>query len=257
MICRKAKCLRAFTLIELLVVIAIIALLLAIIMPALNKVKEQAKDLICRTNIKSIQLATILYTDDNKGMMPIYNLNGLWVNLISAYLDDVDAVRYCPSTKKKKDFDAVNDDYAWGSSKTSWVWNWGTPEPEHGSYGLNSWFYTWDPPATDTRYFHSMAEVKSTHMTPVFSDSLWIDVGADDTDTCPADLSLEGSPNSGGRMSMYLINRHGSHINVGFADGHQQVVELGALWSLKWHDDFQTTAWMERTDGTPIYRRSP
>ena len=57
-------------------------------------------------------------------------------------------------------------------------------------------------------------------------------------------------------MSMYLINRHGSHINVGFADGHQQVVELGALWSLKWHNDFQTTPWKEREGGAgPIYRK--
>lgn len=254
MICRKAMCSKAFTLIELLVVIAIIAMLLSILLPALNIVKEKAKDLICRTNIKSIQLATILYTDSNEGKMPVYDLNGLWVNLISDYLENVDDARYCPSTRKRKDFD-VNDNYAWGSSKTSWVWNWGTPEPEHGSYGLNSWFYTSDPPSTDPRDFLSMADVKSTHMTPVFSDSLWIDVGADDTDTCPANLSLEGSPNSGGRMSMYLINRHGSHINVGFADGHQQVVELGALWSLKWHNDFQTTAWMERTDGTPIYQK--
>ena len=122
----------AFTLIELLVVIAIIALLLAILVPGLSRVKEQAKDLICRTNIKSIQLATILYTDDYKGKMPEQGItSGLWVNLISAYMDDVDDARYCPSTKKQKDFDAVNDDYRWGSSKNSWIWDskshWSSP----------------------------------------------------------------------------------------------------------------------------------
>ena len=75
-----------------------------------------------------------------------------------------------------------------------------------------------------------------------------------DTDTCPDGLSLEGSPNVGGRMSMHLINRHGSHINVGFVDGHQQVVELGALWTLKWYNDFKTQSWVTRTpSGAPIY----
>ena len=172
-------------------------------------------------------------------------------------MEDIDDARYCPSTKIQKDFDPATVGIVWGSSKESWVWNWGTTEPEHGSYGLNSWFYTFDGGPTGEhadKYYASIAEVKSTSKTPVFSDSLWIDVGAKDTDTCPDNLNLDGNPNNGGRMSMYLINRHGSHINVGFADGHQQVVELGALWSLKWNDDFVTRAWTERDPGgAPIY----
>jgi len=45
---------KGFTLIELLVVIAIIAVLMAILMPALAKVKEQAKDQVCRAHLKNI-----------------------------------------------------------------------------------------------------------------------------------------------------------------------------------------------------------
>ena len=54
-----------FTLIELLVVIAIIALLLAILMPALRKVKEAAKEISCRSNLRSVGLAILIYLDDN------------------------------------------------------------------------------------------------------------------------------------------------------------------------------------------------
>jgi len=54
-----------FTLIELLVVIAIIAVLMAILMPALNRVKEQGKRATCLSNLKQLTLAWIMYADEN------------------------------------------------------------------------------------------------------------------------------------------------------------------------------------------------
>ncbi len=61
---------RAFTLIELLVVIAIIGLLLAIVIPALNKAKEVARELICKTNIRNYALVGRLYLEDNDNHFP-------------------------------------------------------------------------------------------------------------------------------------------------------------------------------------------
>jgi len=60
---------KGFTLIELLVVIAIIAVLMAILMPALNRAREQGKRAACLSNLKQLGLAWIMYADDNDGKM--------------------------------------------------------------------------------------------------------------------------------------------------------------------------------------------
>ena len=61
---------KAFTLIELLVVIAIIALLLAILMPSLQRVRAQARTVACMSNIKQGSLCWHMYLDVSEGKFP-------------------------------------------------------------------------------------------------------------------------------------------------------------------------------------------
>jgi len=91
---------KGFTLIELLVVIAIIALLMAILLPALTRAREQGKRAACTHNLKGLVLAWLMYIDDNDGYLVKGNAgDDGWVRLLGTLPNEkpveeqLDAVR--------------------------------------------------------------------------------------------------------------------------------------------------------------------
>ena len=83
--CQVRSIRSGFTLIELLVVISIIALLVSILLPALGKARDQAKSVICSTNLRNPLIALRMYADDYNGRLPGAFPN-YWYRLLSPYL---------------------------------------------------------------------------------------------------------------------------------------------------------------------------
>ena len=81
-----------FTLIELLVVIAIIAILAAMLLPALSRAKAKATQAYCYNNLKQMGLAMLMYADDNNGRVPRGN-EPFWWQVFIPYLGGTKAAR--------------------------------------------------------------------------------------------------------------------------------------------------------------------
>ena len=105
---------RAFTLIELLVVIAIIAILMGILMPALARVREQARRQSCGSRVHSHVMALNMWANDNDGKLPTPGSTGYWLqdmatNIVNYMLKTgmTRKIFYCPSnTNHQKANDA-------------------------------------------------------------------------------------------------------------------------------------------------------
>ena len=252
---------KGFTLIELLVVIAIIAMLLAILMPALGKVKEKAKGVVCNSNIKQWGVIFTLYANDNSDSLPrgvgtteIPADKAYWKGATYPYYENAD-LRKCPSCKPADDvrvFGLTNQNWGQGQgSGASW-----DDQFAQGSYGLNEWCT--NPPGNgvywsqnggcDSKNSYRKMGVKGADNIPLLMDCVYVSVAPNHEGRLSLPLDAPDTADEWRAMETVCMDRHSGGINVVFLDASARHVTIKELWTLKWSRAFDTNNEYTRGD---------
>lgn len=259
----------AFTLIELLVVISIIALLMAILMPALQRIKKQAKAVACQANLKQWGSVLALYTEDSQGLLPDHMGGALWF-LRGPFIAEGDpnkprvfqdirakGIACCPMAVRTADDDNAPGHFRSTSSSggspvyriegkygsTFEAWEIVTPPPRfRGSYGFNIWLFMPDfntSVAVPVRFRLrqpglDIFPIRGRARIPVLLDCTKPTARPDNFFEPPR------NPGRGLGIAPFCMNRHNGHVNGLFLDWSVRKIGLKELWTLEWSRQFDT-----------------
>jgi prepilin-type N-terminal cleavage/methylation domain-containing protein len=239
----------AFTLIELLVVISIIGLLMAILMPAMQRVRKQARSVACQSRLNQWGKVFMMYTMSNDGYFQSGSTGKMWTDTLAPYYAEPE-LRLCPTaarpaTEVGRPGPQGSKFLAWGVFDATYA-----PmglEGVYGSYGMNGHVSNPTPGMPDpwgrdlTNNWRS-TDVKGADRIPLFLDCVWLGGLPEQQDLPPEFDDICEFGLLGVNMQGFCIDRHTGFINGLFIDFSVRKIGLKELWTLKWHKGFDTHA---------------
>jgi prepilin-type processing-associated H-X9-DG protein len=223
-------------------VILPLAMMMAILLPALARVRMQAKSVLCQSNLKQWGTICAIYVGNYDGYF--MEDENWWGPLRPYFMED--EMMLCPMATKTEDEGGKFPFAAWRN------------EEIEGSYGMNYWVLN----PQDERIIRGgmrenlwrTANVKGAKMVPLFLDcssaGIW-PLGSDKPPEYSGQRKGEGG--NGDEIRDCCIDRHKGKINGAFLDFSVRRIGLKELWGLQWHrnwyaDDEPEPEWPEWMD---------
>lgn len=244
---RNGKQRAAFSFVELLVVTGLIAVLIAILLPMMARVRSMARSTVCLAHVQQWGQSFEMYLSSNEGH-PLSTGSHLppalqWWEFLAPYNGDVQGCLICPGASESRAGppDRTYRTYKHGTAFYAWeLVTYDAGEPQwiergyyRGSYGINEWALSYKyAPKGLIRY-----PPKDADRIPLLGDCATVYTHPSD-DGAPIPTNLQGIETKALGVGQYCLDRHATAVNIVFLDGHAERISLNELWQLKWSEAF-------------------